>query len=513
MRASNTTELQDIAQKSVDSLEYFVKLFYKLRTGRTFDIPNDVPGRESHFKIIINALERVFDGKSTRLIINVPPRYGKTELIISFIAWAMAQYPDSNHMYVSYSHNLAKKQTQTIREIIQMKEYRELFDVRLKEGSQEKSQFESEQSGICYGLGAGSGITGKGAGLKGVLRYGGAIIIDDIIKPEDALSDTVRTSTNEWFYNTLQSRINSPRTPIIVIGQRTHEDDLCAHLIEAGAWEVVSLPALDEAGNALYPDMHDKFALLKLQQESPWVYAAQYQQNPVAGGTTLFNAAWFKQLATEPAILATFLTVDTSETDKTYNDASVFSFWGVYQLEVRGALVPDAYALHWIDCLEIRVEPKDLQSTFMDFYAGCMRHSVKPKFAALEKKSTGVTLSSVLKDMQGLRVVDIERTKASGSKTARYLEMQPFIANKLISLPHEGKHTQMCIKHMSKITANMAHRFDDICDTAYDAVKMALIDKVVINSVNNTVNYNAIGQEFNAFQRQRDRLKQNAFGR
>jgi phage terminase large subunit-like protein len=108
-----------------------------------------------------------------------------------------------------------------------------------------------------------------------------------------------------------------------------------------------------------------------------------------------------------------------------------------------------------------------------------MLYATPPTFAAIEKKSTGVTLSSVLSEMRGLQIRNIERTRASGSKAQRFLEIQPYIAEKLVSLPAYGKHVQMCLAHMSKITANDTHRHDDICDTAADAIKIALIDKTL----------------------------------
>jgi hypothetical protein len=78
-----------------------------------------------------------------------------------------------------------------------------------------------------------------------------------------------------------------------------------------------------------------------------------------------------------------------------------------------------------------------------------------------------------------LNVRGVERTKVSGNKAARYLEAQPYAASKCISLTRYAKHADMCIKHMGKITANNTHRYDDICDTFYDAVKGALIDCTV----------------------------------
>ncbi len=81
--------------------------------------------------------------------------------------------------------------------------------------------------------------------------------------------------------------------------------------------------------------------------------------------------------------------------------------------------------------------------------------------------------------MRGLTVRAIERSRASGSKTDRFLQLQPLIASKLISFTKNALHVDMCITHMSKITANNTHRHDDICDTAYDACKIALIDKTI----------------------------------
>jgi predicted phage terminase large subunit-like protein len=198
----------------------------------------------------------------------------------------------------------------------------------------------------------------------------------------------------------------------------------------------------------------------------------------VPSGGALFKEKDFTLLDEEPRFLCTFLTIDSAETSKTYNDASVFSFWGLYKVADFGQEV-DEYALHWIDCWELRVEPKELEENLLSFIGVAMLHSCKPRIAAIEKKSTGVTLCSILKDLRGIDVREVQRTRASGSKADRYLEMQPIIASKLISFTRNAKHFDMCVKHMIKITANNSHRHDDICDTVYDAVKIALIDKTL----------------------------------
>ena len=210
----------------------------------------------------------------------------------------------------------------------------------------------------------------------------------------------------------------------------------------------------------------------------PYDFAAQYQQTPSPAGGGIFKRKWFVMLDYEPEIFCTFLTVDTAETAKTCNDATVFSFWGLYKIVEEG-MTTDIMGLHWIDCVELWIEPKDLKDSFIGFYKDCMRHKVHPELAMIEKKSTGVTLSSVLSEMRGLDVRAIERTRASGSKTQRFLAVQPFVASKRLSLPAYAKHTDRVLDHMGKITANDSHRRDDIADTAADAMQAAFIDKTV----------------------------------
>jgi predicted phage terminase large subunit-like protein len=199
-------------------------------------------------------------------------------------------------------------------------------------------------------------------------------------------------------------------------------------------------------------------------------------------GGGIFKEKWFHLMDDDPEeMLCTFITCDTAESSKDYADKTVFSFWGLYKVEDY-SVKTETLALHSIDGVELLVEPKDLESEFKSFYADCMRYKYQPRIAVIEKKSTGVTLYSVLSGMRGIEIRGIDRTKASGSKTDRYLEMQHVVASGLISFPAFKRHSQVYIKHLSKITANDTHRYDDICDTLYDAVKIALLDKTLYNN-------------------------------
>lgn len=459
---NDLNNLSNPATKAIllGSLLDFTRVFYKLRTGRKFII-SEPKARESHHLIISRELTNVFRLESNKLIINVAPGSGKSELCRHFIAWALARYPDSNFLYISFSHERAAANTAIIRDILQLPAYRKLFDVSVNPDFSARDNFKTTRGGTVIAFGSSGSITGADAGLPNLDRFSGAVIMDDMHKPDEVFSDGIRESVIQNYENTIVHRARGKNVPFVFIGQRLHEDDLPSYLIakQPEDWRTVILKTRDERGHLLYPEVYtDKM----LDALSPYSYAAQHQQNPIPAGGGIYKKEWFTLLDDEPDILVTFITVDTAETDKSYNDATVFSFWGLYKVTNNYADT-DTFALHWIDCSEIRVEPADLEAYFRDFYAKCLRHKDKPSTIAIEKKSMGVMLCSLLKRVQGLHVDDIDRTKASGSKTTRFLEMQGYVKQGLISLPRYGDHTEMCIDHMIHITDNNAHKHDDVC--------------------------------------------------
>ena len=398
-----------------------------------------------------------------------------------WVAWTLSKYPDSRFLYISYSKSLAAKHTETIKRIIGLRHYKYLFDVSIRWDSKAKEFFQTTAGGSIAAFGSAGAIVGQDGGLPGLDRFSGAVIMDDSHKIDEAHSQTIREGVIANYRETIQQRARGVNVPYIYIGQRVHEGDLAAYLIDGKdgyEWEKVILQSIDSSGNALYPEAFPKESLLIKQEKDPYVFASQFQQNPIPAGGGLFKPDWFVTLDEEPEMLVTFITCDTAETDKSWNDATVFSFWGVYEI-VNFGKKSGEIGLHWLDTMELRVEPKDLKDSFVDFYTECTRHRRPPLMAAIEKKSTGVTLVSILKELRGVTIREIERTRASGSKTQRFLEMQPYIASKLISFTKGAKHREHCIKHMASITANDSHRHDDICDTVSDAIRLALIDKTV----------------------------------
>lgn len=473
-------EKEEAIAKLKGSLLFFTQFFFRHLNNREF-IVTASPGREPVQITICRILTDLFRNPKPhrRLIINVPPGCGKSTLVAYWMAWCEAQYPDSNFLFISHAHDLAAKHTHTVKQIITSAMFNYLFGVTVKRDSSAKDRFTMSGGGSVRAFGATGPVVGQDGGLILTDRFSGAVLIDDAHKPSEAASPTIREGIIRNYEETIRQRPRGTHVPIIFIGQRVHEGDLPGWLLDGNdvvPWERIVLPAIDDAGNSIYPEIMPLDYLHAMQEKSPYVFASQYQQEPIPAGGSLFNPDWFVQLYDEPKMVQTFITADTAETSKSYNDATVFSFWGIYEIETMGRKTGE-FGLHWIDCMEIRIEPKDLKEAFLDFWGECMRYPVPPKIAAIEKKSTGVTLVSVLSELRAITVRDITRTAASGSKATRYIEMQPYIASKFISIGAHARHKELVLTHMAKITATDSHRFDDICDSAYDAIKIALIDK------------------------------------
>lgn len=262
--------------------------------------------RARHHRIICDALMRVFSGECKRLIINVPPRYGKTELaVLMFISWAIGKAPDAEFIHTSYSATLAANNSANVRNIVEHEAFREIFPaVELAGDSRAKDHWKTTAGGVMYAVGSGGAITGFGAG-KMRPGFGGAIIIDDPIKPDEARSDIIRTGVLDWFQNTLESRKNDPgNTPIILIMQRVHQEDLSGWLLEGGngeSWEHVCLASEGEGGEPLWPEKHSSEDLARMRMANPYVYAGQYLQTPAPPSGGIFRPDMLQPVGADPA--------------------------------------------------------------------------------------------------------------------------------------------------------------------------------------------------------------------
>jgi hypothetical protein len=213
-----------------------------------------------HHRVITDTLMKVVRGEIKRLIINIPPRYSKSELtVVNFIPWCLGLYPDSEFIYISYSKRVAAKHAYLARAVVKSEGYRELFgDVSLMEDSKAKDEWRTKQGGIVYASGSDGTITGYGAG-KMREGFGGCIIFDDPLKAGEAESPIQRENVLEFYQSTVESRCNTPHTPIIVIMQRLHHNDLSGFLLNGGSgdeWHHLKIPAINEDGEELWTFKH-----------------------------------------------------------------------------------------------------------------------------------------------------------------------------------------------------------------------------------------------------------------
>ena len=156
------------------------------------------------------------EGRTRRLIISVPPRHLKSHLAsVAFPAWCLGHDPSVQIVCASYAQDLADKLSRDCRRIVASDRYQRLFPTRLSPRHQAVPEFETTAQGCRIATSVGGVLTGRGADI---------IIIDDLLKPEEALSQAQRQAVNEWYDHTLYSRLNDKLTgAIVLITHRPHE--------------------------------------------------------------------------------------------------------------------------------------------------------------------------------------------------------------------------------------------------------------------------------------------------
>lgn len=502
------TELDELRYTLLGSFHEFIKYFYYLRNGATFNSPHPV-SRRSHVSILCEELSRIARLEELNLMLNLPPGHGKSTFLVYFLAWTYAHYHDCQNIYISYSSELAETHTAEVKAIMSLSMYKTLFQTSIDPSSSAKGDFKvihatKPGSGRTVARGSAGGITGINGGLQyaideyGKPRFSGIVIMDDLHKPDEVHSDLRRERVIKNYNETIKMRRRSNNVGMVLLGQRLHEDDICQFILDGKDgehWRHVVLQSLDGAENALAPHIISKERLLVERKFNEYAFYSQHQQTPMPAGGGIFKTDWFKVIDYEPDVLYSFITADTAESQAEYADYTAMSFWGVYKIKI-GAQETSEYGLHRISHRLLKCEPNALKDEFLDYYTECLRYKCPVSAAAIEKKSTGTTLISLLKGTPGLRVINIERSAASGNKTTRFLECQRYVAEGKISLNKNSKNMEEFVTHMGKITANNSHRHDDLADTMADAIKLTYIDKIILYHLSGTQNYDNLANNY-----------------
>jgi predicted phage terminase large subunit-like protein len=395
-----------IKQKCEDSLLFFTRYIFKENTGNKFEVA------EFH-KTLANTLHKVHKGEIKRLIINIPPRYGKTEIAVKmYIAWTLAKNPMAKFIHLSYSDSLALDNSSMTKEYINSDAFQNVWDLQLKKDSQSQKKWYTTQGGGVYATSSGGAITGFGAGS------GGAIIIDDPLKPDDALSDVRRSFINNRYNTTIRSRVNDRDVPIIVIMQRLHEDDLSGYLLDGGSgeqWHHLKLAALDDDNNALWPEKHSFEELEAIRQADRYTFSGQYLQipSPPEGGE--WRKDWFNIInrAELPSDISFEMYIDGAYTKDTRNDPT--------GIQISGKSGDNLYIFKSIDKY---LEMPELKNFVSSFVQSC---GVPISQILVEPKASGKSLVQLLRRETRYNVSELKTNFVRYSKIERARASSPFI--------------------------------------------------------------------------------------
>jgi predicted phage terminase large subunit-like protein len=285
-----------------------------------------------HMALIDRALTQCLkyietEGQSgiSRLIIEVPPRHGKT-LTVSrlFPAWALGRNPDIRAMLVSYGASLAHKNSRMARNFIKSPYYQAIFpDIQLATDSQSMSEWNIlDHEGGCDAMGIEGSATGKGAHL---------LILDDLVKSRaEAESEVIREKTWDAFTGDLYNRLE-PHGVIIMMFTRWHLDDPVGRALDMAGedWLRIHLPAFAEKndplgreiGAALWPERYNEEVLTKIESAiGEYNFSSQYGQNPLPSKGGLFDTSKIERVTMLPKLNEFIRFYDLAATKKTKSD-------------------------------------------------------------------------------------------------------------------------------------------------------------------------------------------------
>ncbi len=443
-----------------DFRTFLERAFHELNSQANF-----ISGR--YIDLLAATLEKCRTGKTKRLILNLPPRTLKSHAAsVAYPAWLLGHDPAKQIICASYGQDLADKHARDCRTLMSSAFYRGLFPrTVLSSDRVAVNDFLTTAQGVRMATSVNGVLTGRGADI---------LILDDILKPDDALSETRRKSANEWYFNTLLSRLNSKdHGVIIIVMQRLHEDDLVGVVTEAEPWEVLSLPAIAEedecipfegllgadrfvrkAGEALHPERDSVETYHRIRESvGEYIFQSQYQQRPVPREGGLIKRQWLRyyKLGQLPATFDFVLqSWDTASKAGEMNDYSVGTTWGlsdgkIYLLEV----------FRW------KVNFPELKRAVIDLY-----RKYNPSNVLIEDKASGTALIQELKS-GGIYGVECYRPEPGSDKMARFAAQAIKFEAGQILLPDQAPWLE---EYVREITGFPGTKYDDQVDSTSQAL-------------------------------------------
>jgi len=382
-----------------------------------------------HLVALSEALEAVERGELKRLMVVMPPRHGKSELVtLRFPCWYLAKHPRDYIVQSGYAESIALTHSRKARDVFISPEMTTLFpDIhyRPERAAQETiipirqaaHEWGTKQGGSYYAVGIGGGVTGRGFNVG---------IIDDPVKDaEEAESITMREKVWEWWKTTFRTRA-APGAAIIIVMTRWHEDDLVGRILKqikedpaSEKWKILHFPAIDE-GKALWADQYPIEELMSIKRDvGGRVFESLYQGNPTIAEGELFRREWWKYFREPPKFERIIQSWDTAFKDKTQNDYSVCTTWG----EASNGY----YLLSlWRD---------KVQFPELKIAAKALYERDKPNLVIIEDKASG---QSLIQELQRDTRIPLLPIKVDANKVARANACTPSIEAGKVFLPESA---------------------------------------------------------------------------
>ena len=344
----------------------------------------------AHHRKLANIFEAIARGEKKRVIVNIAPRHGKSELI-SYLApaWFLGKYPHKKVIMASHTADLAVNFGRRVRNLVGSDAYKDIFPaVELQADSKSASRWGTNFNGEYFAIGVGGALAGRGADL---------FIIDDPHSEQDAKlgrADVFKPAW-EWFQSGPLQRL-MPGGAIIVVMTRWSKLDLTGEIInqmikneEVDDWELVEFPAIieDKQGElaSLWPEFWPLNELLSKKAALDVRYwNSQYMQNPVSEEGALIKREWWKIWEKEdpPQCEFTIMTLDAAQEANTRADYNALLTWGVFfNEEVNN------YNIILLNAVKKRLEFPELKELVLEEYKDW-----EPDSFIVEKKSNGAAL-------------------------------------------------------------------------------------------------------------------------
>jgi len=395
--AENPKTPLDVKRKAKDLIEKYDEFLTQERGKVSFlDFVKHVyPGYmvgQHHLKLA-QIFEDIANGKKKRVIVNIAPRHGKSELI-SYLApaWFLGKYPQKKIIMASHTADLAVNFGRRVRNLVGSDDYKEIFpQVELQADSKSASRWGTNFNGEYFAIGVGGALAGRGADL---------FIIDDPHSEQDAKTGRpdVFLPAWEWFQSGPLQRL-MPGGAIVIVMTRWSKLDLTGQIEkqqeandDVDKWEVIQFPAIKDDGESLWPEFWPVEELLSKKAALDIRYwNAQYMQNPVSEEGALIKREWWNiwEKDTPPECEFIIMSLDAAQEANNRADYNALTTWGVFfNEEVNN------YNIILLNAIKKRLEFPELKKLVLEEYKAW-----EPDAFMVEKKSNGAALYQELRRM------------------------------------------------------------------------------------------------------------------